>query len=334
MAKKFCKWKANTEIVHARTPATPEVSQIIADHTIIADYDKIPEEYITEVKKMWINIMGESHSQAYRTGLSLLEAENESYAVNVVESGNPDSYTADNLRCSRAFRTQYSSWEYGTGEASWYTWFAATPLSYPTASVRTHTAYCEANSYGKQVIGFGWCWDMNWGNAVTEEKDPVYGCGWAGTSVGGPDDNLQWGLDADDFAITNNHVCLDTYLQATQNYIDYCTSSGYATQVIFTTGTVDGYTGETGYQGYLKNERIRDYVLADSSRILFDYADILCYDDNGTPTTSSWNDHTYPVITTTNLGDGSIGHIGSAGALRLGKAQWWLLARIAGWDGN
>ncbi len=26
-------------------------------------------------------------------------------------------------------------------------------------------------------------------------------------------------------------------------------------------------------------------------------------------------------------------HIGERGALRLGKAVWWLLARLAGWDG-
>lgn len=27
-------------------------------------------------------------------------------------------------------------------------------------------------------------------------------------------------------------------------------------------------------------------------------------------------------------------HIGRIGALRVAKAMWWMLARIAGWDGN
>ena len=52
------------------------------------------------------------------------------------------------------------------------------------------------------------------------------------------------------------------------------------------------------------------------------------------PTTLTWNGHTYPAITVQNLGDASIGHIGSAGAIRLAKAMWWMLARMAGWDGG
>ena len=48
----------------------------------------------------------------------------------------------------------------------------------------------------------------------------------------------------------------------------------------------------------------------------------------------TWNGHTYPIITTANLGDESVAHIDEVGTLRLAKAMWWMLARIAGWDGN
>jgi uncharacterized protein YjdB len=40
------------------------------------------------------------------------------------------------------------------------------------------------------------------------------------------------------------------------------------------------------------------------------------------------------VITPTNQGSTGVGHIDAVGALRLAKAMWWLLARIAGWDGK
>ena len=154
--------------------------------------------------------------------------------------------------------------------------------------------------------------------------------------MNGPDGDKPWGLDADDYSITGNTISLDTYLRATQEYIDFCKSNGYKTAVYFTTGPVDTYyNGERGYQAYLKHDHTRAYVRSDTDRILFDYADILCYDDGKTtPSTLTWNGHTYPAITPTNLGDGSIGHIGEAGALRLAKAMWWMLARIAGWDGG
>ena len=36
---------------------------IIADHTVVDKYDDIPQHWIDEVKKMWIDIPGESHSE-------------------------------------------------------------------------------------------------------------------------------------------------------------------------------------------------------------------------------------------------------------------------------
>ena len=304
--------------------------QIIADHTIVDRFDDIPQYYIDKVKGMWLTVPGESHSQAYRTGLTLLESSYPAYAVNVTESGTPEAYTATHLRASRGTWGSYSSssgWIYFYGEGSWFT--NSTGLSRTKAGI----TYCNTNNLEIAAIGFGWCWDATAGSPTTN-ADPVYGCRWYGWSGQGPDGDKAWGLDATDYSETGNSVSLDTYLSATQEYIDYCTSNKYNTKVFFTTGPVDTYTGETGYQGYLKYERIRDYVDANPTRILFDYADILCYDDNGNQTTTSWNGHIYPIITPTNLGNASIGHIGSAGSIRLAKAMWWMLARMAGWDGG
>jgi hypothetical protein len=302
-------------------------TQIIADHTIVSAYSSIPQKWIDEVKKMWVNIPGESHSEAYRAGLTLLAAQDSRFAASATDTGGPEASTAISLRTSRAYRSS-SSWVYGTGESTWYTNAAG------IQAVKDHITYCETNSLHIAAIGFGWCWDMTWQNSPSGIADPVYGVRWAGSSEGGPEGSKIWGLDSGDTALTGNSVCMDTYLAATEQYIAFCKTNGYTTKVLFTTGPVDGYTGENGYQRQIKHEYMRNYVKADSTRILFDYADILCYDDNGTQNVTTWSGHTYPIITSTNAGDGSVGHIGEAGAIRLAKAQWWMLARIAGWDGK
>jgi len=309
-----------------------EYKQIIADHSIVVDYDKIPQYYIDQVKKMWLVVPGESHTAAYRSGLTALMASYPTYAVNALESGTPEAYTTAHLRTSRATWGDYGNatgWIHWYGEEDWFT--NATALSRTKAGI----TYCNSNSLTISAIGFGWCGDML-APPSTTGTDPVTGNHWWGWSVDGPDGDKAWGVDADDYTVTGNSVSMDTYLDATQQYIDYCTANGYSTTVFFTTGPVESassYSGEIGYQGHLKQEHIRDYVKADPTRILFDYADILCYDDNGTPTTTTWSGHTYNKITTTNEGSSETGHIGAAGALRLAKAMWWMLARIAGWDG-
>ena len=58
-----------------------------------------------------------------------------------------------------------------------------------------------------------------------------------------------WGLDDADNSVTGNSVNLDTYLEATQQYIDYCSANSIPTKVFFTTGPVDIYDGESGLSG-------------------------------------------------------------------------------------
>jgi hypothetical protein len=236
---------------------------------------------------LWLTIPGESHSQAYRSGLTYLEQAYPAYAVSVVESGTPEAYTTSNLRASRATWGSYDSatdWIYEYGEEDWFT--SALAISRTKAGL----TYCNTNGPVLTAIGLGWCWDQGINNS--------------------------------------------DYLSATQEYIDYCTANNISTKVFFTTGPVDdGYTAEEGYYKSLDYEATRNYVEANPNRILFDYADILSYDDDGTPSTRTWDGKVYPYITATNLGSGNVGHIGTAGAIRLAKAEWWMLARMAGWDG-
>lgn len=304
-------------------------SQIIADHTIVADYDIIPDYYINQVKKMFVSFPGASHSSAYRTGLVLLENLDDTYQVNV---SYEEAYTTSYLRCN--------SIEGYMQEDAWYTWYAW-PENERPAAAQTVKNMIKSNFDNNRLItaiGFGWCWDMM-SSYCSQMYDTEHKVRWWGISEGGPDaGTLGWGLNDADYAITNNRVSMDTYLNATLDYITYCANNGYPTKVVFTTGPVDKYTGEQAYQAYVKHKYIRDFVGKDATRILFDYADILCYDDNGNAHTESWTHdgvtYTFPFITVTNLGDGSVGHIAPAGALRLGKAIWWMLARMAGWDGE
>ncbi len=317
---------------------TVSATQIIVDHNSVAKFAIIPQFYIDEVKKMWFNLPGESHSYGYRRGLQLLAQQDSRFAVNVIESGNPEAYTSTHLRVSRSYRNQSNSWVYGTGESAWYAGSSS------IVNTRSHINYCNTNNLTIGALGFGWCWDMTWNNDPGGAEDPVFKVRWAGSSDGGPQGNLRWGLDSADQSLTGNSICMDTYLNATQAYADYCAAQGYSTKVFFTTGPVDGYSGENGYQRQLKHDYIRNYVSANSARILFDYADILSWNDSGTENRMTWTDpysgvHSYQMIHSDNMKDMSGGyaedgdHIGERGALRLGKAVWYMMARMAGWDG-
>lgn len=311
-----------------------QYGQIIADHTIVDRYDDIPQQWIDVVKTMWVTNPGESHAAATRQGLSDLEALNSRFQVIIRTTGTPDSYRTNELRFSGVTWGDFShatGWIYNCGEEDWFT------NSTGRARTKAGITYCNTHSLDLAAIGFGWCYDDSHTGSISSTTDPVFGCRWYGRSLESPSGSRSWGLDAADQAITGNVVSLDTYLAATQEYIDYCNTQGYETKVYFTTGPVEPtyYVGEAGYQASLKHQRIRDYVKSDPTRILFDYADILCYDDGSEViATSTWNGHIFPVITQTNYGDASLGHIDSPGALRLAKAMWWMLARIAGWDGG
>lgn len=324
-----------------KTFVTRSENQIIADHSVVDQFDKIPQHYIDEVKKMWVVIAGESHSQAYRTGLAILEEQFPVYAVSITESGEPEGPSSSYLRFSRATWGDVNNetgWIYDYGEEDWFT--------NETAVTRTKASllHCHNSDLGLTVFGFGWCYDATY-PGVSGKYNSEYGTRWGGATVGSPEGEKVWGLGREDQALTGNSVSMQTYVDATKEYIAFCNSNNIPTKVIFTTGPVDTdyvtglNTGEVGYQQFLKWEYIRNSVRADKSAILFDYADILSYNNAATIATTTWKDRngviqTYPLLHPDNERGETTGHIGSEGAIRLAKAMWWMLARIAGWDGK
>lgn len=320
--------------------APADAAPLVIDHTAVEQCGQIPDAYVAAVKSMWLSIPGESHSLGYRKGLTLLAGLEPRLAARAQESGTPTGRTNAFLRVSRASWGDVghsAGWRYGYGEEDWYT------SSTAVARTKAFLQYAASQNLGLAAVGFGWCWDATWHNTPGGSIDPVYQVRWAGASVGGPQGDKRWGLDADDAALTGNSVCLDTYLAATQAYVDYSKANGLGTLVFFTTGAIDGYAGESAYQRHLKYERIREYVRRSSDNVLFDYADILAWNNSGQKYTRTWTDHagrvqTYPLIHPDNMRDLNGGyvedgdHIGEVGAIRLAKAVWVLLARKAGWQ--
>lgn len=201
---------------------------------------------------------------------------------------------------------------------------SGTPDPYTTANLRvSRTTWGDLTHESGWQYGYG---EEDWftsETAINRAKAGISYCNSHGLTIGAFGFGWCWDPAILDFS---------GYIQATRSYIEYCADS-IPTKILFTTGTVDGYTGEIGYRKHLGYETIRDSVRNHANWILFDYADILCYDDNGRDSIVSWNGHQYPVIASNNLQGDYTGHIGMNGALRLAKAMWWLLARIKGWDG-
>ena len=105
---------------------------------------------------------------------------------------------------------------------------------------------------------------------------------------------------------------------------------------IYMTDTCDK-SGSSGYNRFLRNEQIRKYC-RENNKVLFDFADLESWSADGS------HQNTYSYGGTSNIPlihsdweSGSYyddGHINEAACTMKAKAMWWLLARIAGWDGS
>jgi hypothetical protein len=178
------------------------------------------------------------------------------------------------------------------------------------------------NVFGALWNGSSWDWgagEEDWFyNGATKPRGHIQHVSNASYRLSG----LGLGWCWDDYLTPSD---FDNYISATQGYSTYAKSLGSKVYVLFTTGPVDGSGSSVRDEKY---RRVRNYVASANNEILFDYADILIYNDAG-----ERNPTTYEEIHPSNAGN-TDSHIGSNGELRLAKAVWVLMARLAGWNGS
>ena len=310
---------------------TNNVPYIIADHTAVEDYEQIPGTYLNQVKQMVLWYMGESHSYQIRGGkladsgrvlggLELLETADSNYGVEVRE--NPANFTGTNvLKLLRgSFHERWGWNDDNMGEEHY--WSTETVLEKPKM---------VSENYSVDVAIWCWCWDIPWRELIIFDANDRKINIIRDRDKDGIEEtpNGNWGTEH-----------MQIYLNAFKSLNDNTNSNTVSVYQTAVTDTAD----EGGHLTQLYNDQMRAWVKANGG-YLFDWADIEVYnDDNSEKNTESWMD-TAGILGTPEAeynyekrhdqwSGEEVGHATQALAIRKAKALWWLLARIAGWDGN
>ena len=289
------------------TTAVVYSEPIIADHNAAANFDNIPDYWIGKAKRDFKLAYGHtSHGSQIITGKNMING----------FTGSGDNYAVDcdGYDCKDCLydycddRTYYSSGGSHdiapSGTLSFFDRYPSGDLGNPdrtTWADKTRTMLDDPRYDDRNVVMWSWC-----GQANTSEA------------------NIQLYLN------------LMSQLETDYPHITF----------IYMTGHLNG-TGETGNL-YQRNNQIRDYCTA-NNKILFDFADIESYDPDGNyfrdknaeddcdywvnGSKHNWADEWCAANPGKCPSCSHCAHSRCLNCYLKGKAFWWMMARLAEWDG-
>lgn len=286
---------------------------IVVDHTSIADFEHIPNTYIEAAERLRMIFVDRSVGMNISDGLTCLSYPSHdsapNHCVRYEHRGDP-AFSVDPAVVSwnRPGGYDRSLWDYAPWPGNCSEWY--TKIECYMNLVRP-----QINSY--DVLSFQYSYlEVAEGSTIAD---------------------LPGGF------FSNNGGHLDVYdLEAFE-------AQWPDKAFIYWTSSLSRGIGSDVSQSF--NEQMRNYAIS-NEKILFDVAAILSHDPDGNPcydnrdgvpysfgnNSENWPDdwRNIPAICphyTTETDGGHLGNV-SAGKIRVAKAFWVLMARIAGWEGR